>query len=323
MKAAVYTEYGSPDVIQIKELERPTPKPNEVLIRIHATTVASADCRARSLKMPRGFGLLGRLAFGISRPRNPVLGTDFAGEVADVGKDVTQFKKGDRVFGLSGMSFGCHAEYKCLREDAALAHIPSSMSYEEAVTIPFGGTTAVTFLRDKAKVQPGEKVLVVGASGSVGTAAIQIAKHMGAVVTGVCSTTNMELVKSIGADHVIDYTKKDFTQNGETYDVILDTVGHASFANCKNSLTKNGRLLLIAASLPDILTAPLLNMTNTAKVIAGPASERAEDLYFLADLATNGKLKPVMDQKYPLDRIREAYVIADSGRKRGSLVITM
>lgn len=322
MKAAVYTAYGSPDVIYVEELERPTPKPNEVLIKIYAATVSSGDNRMRSLKMPHGFGVLARLMFGLLRPRSPILGVDFAGEVAMVGKDVTQFKTGDRIFGICGMKVGCHAEYKCIREDAAIMRIPPTISYDEAAAIPFGGTTALTFLRDKAHLQHGEKVLVIGASGAVGVAAVQLAKAMGATVTGVCSASNVEFVKSLGADDVIDYTASDFTKNGKTYDIILDTVGRASYGNCKDSLSEKGRLLLIAAGLPAMLSAPIANRVNAKKVIAGAANENAADLQFIIELVAMGKFKPIIGQRYPLEKISEAHAMVDSGRKRGNVVVT-
>lgn len=323
MKAAVYTRYGSPDVIQIQDIAQPTPRAGEVLVKIHATTVSSADGRTRSLRMPAGFGPMARLMFGVSRPRNPVLGTDLAGEVASVAPDVTSFKKGDRVFGQSGMGFGCHAAYKCMRADAALALIPATVSYEEAAAIPFGGSTALTFLRDKAALRAGENILIIGASGAVGTAAVQLAKHMGAHVTGVCSAANTELVKSIGADHVVDYSRHTPWESDTKYDVILDTVGTASFSTCKRILKAKGRLLLIVASLPQMLSIPWVNLTNPQRVMAGPAAERAEDLRFLAELVRTGAFKPVIDRTLPLERIQEAHALVDSGRKRGNVVVTL
>jgi NADPH:quinone reductase-like Zn-dependent oxidoreductase len=322
MKAIVYAKYGSPDVLQLKEVAKPTPKDNEILIKIHATTVTSGDWRVRSLDMPRGFGAIARLVLGVSRPRQPILGSELAGEVESVGKDVTKFKVGDQVFAFCGVSMGCHAEYKCLPEDGAVALKPANLTYDEAAAISFGGTTALDFFR-RAKLQKGEKVLVNGASGGVGTAAVQLAKHFGADVTGVCSSANVELVKYLGADRVIDYTKEDFTKNGETYDIIIDTVGTAPFSRSKGSLKERGRLLMVLAGLPDILGMLWVSMTSSKKVIAGPAAELAEDLRFLAQLAVAGEFKPAIDRRYPFEQIAEAHRYVDTGRKKGNVVITL
>lgn len=322
MKAVVYTNYGSPDVLQLVEIAKPIPQGNEVLIKIHATTVTSGDWRLRSLKMPVGFGLISRLVFGVWKPRQPILGTELAGEVESVGKDVSKFQVGDRVLGFSGAGMGCHVEYKCVPEDGMVVLKPDNLSYEEAAAISFGGTTAWDFLR-RGNLQSGEKVLINGAAGGVGTAAVQIAKYLGADVTGVCSTANLELVQSLGADRAIDYTQVDFTANGETYDIIMDTVGTAPFARVKNSLTAGGRLLQVLAGLPDVLSAPLISMTGSKKVIAGPAAERVEDLQLLAKLAAAGAFKPFIDRSYPFDRIAEAHSYVDTGHKRGNVVVTL
>ena len=244
MKVCVYERYGPPEVLQLKEVEKPNPKDNEVLIKIHATTVTSGDWRVRSLNVPAGFGLIMRLVFGVSRPKQPILGTELAGVVESVGKDVRKFKVGDQIFAFSDAAMGCYAEYKCMPEDGAVALKPANLTYDEAAALSFGGITALDFFR-RGKLQSGEIVLVNGASGGVGTAAVQLAKHFGADVTGVCSTANMELVRSLGASHVIDYTKEDFTQNGETYDVIVDTAGTAPFSRSKTSLKERGRLLMV------------------------------------------------------------------------------
>ncbi len=322
MKAIVYTKYGSPDVLQLKEVAKPTPKDNEILIKTHATTVTSGDGRVRSLKVPIGFGLMSRLVFGVLRPRQPILGTELAGEVESVGKDVSKFKVGDQVFAFAGARMGCYAEYKCMPEDGAVALKPANLSYDEAAALSFGGTTALDFFR-RGKLQSGEKVLVNGASGGVGTAAVQLAKHFGADVTGVCSTANVELVKSLGANHVIDYTQDDFTKDGETYDIIVDTVGTAPFSRSKGSLKEGGRLLLVLGGLPDMLQMPWVTMTSSKRVIAGPAAERAEDLNFLAKLAEAGEFKPVIDRRYPFEHIAEAHSYIDTGRKKGNVIITM
>ena len=322
MKADVYERYGPPEVLQLKEVEKPTPKDNEVLIKTYATTVTSGDWRVRSLNVPTGFGLIMRLVFGVTRPKQPILGSELSGVVESVGKDVRKFKVGDRVFAFSDAALGCYAEYKCMPEDGALAIKPANLNYEEAAALSFGGTTALDFFR-RGKLQSGEKVLINGASGGVGTAAVQLARHFGADVTGVCSTANLELVRSLGASHVIDYTQEDFTQNGKTYDVIVDTAGTAPFSRSKASLKERGRLLMVLGGLPAMLRIPWVSMTSSKKVIAGPAAGRAEDLRFLAGLAESGQYKPVIDRCYPFEQIAEAHRYVDTGRKKGNVVITL
>ncbi|MGH3087224.1 MAG: NAD(P)-dependent alcohol dehydrogenase [Gammaproteobacteria bacterium] len=322
MKAIVYTQYGSPDVLHLEEVEKPAPEDNEVLIKTHATTVTSGDWRVRSLNVPAGFGLISRLVFGVSRPKQPILGTELAGEIEAVGKDVSKFKVGDQVFAFSGAGMGCHAEYKCMPEDGAVALKPPNLTYDEAAAISFGGTTALDFFR-RGRLQSGERVLVNGASGGVGTAAVQLARHFGADVTGVCSAANVELVRSLGATQVIDYTKEDFTRNGQTYDVIVDTVGTAPFSRSKGSLKEGGRLLLVLGGLPDMLPIPWVSLTSSKKIIAGPAAERADDLRFLAELAQAGEFRPVVDRRYPFEQIAEAHRHVDTGRKKGNVIITL
>jgi len=265
---------------------------------------------------------MSRLFFGVSRPRQPILGTELSGVVESVGKSASKFKVGDKVFAFSGAGMGCYAEYKCMPEDGAVALKPANLTFDEAAAMSFGGTTALNFFK-RGKLQSGEKVLVNGASGGVGTAAVQLARHFGADVTGVCSAANVELVKSLGAAHVIDYTKEDFTQNGETYDVIIDTVGTAPFSRIKSSLKERGRLLLVLGTLPDLLQIPWVSMTSSKRVIGGPATERAEDLRFLAKLAEAGEFRPVIDRRYPLEQIAEAHRYVDTGRKKGNVVITV
>jgi len=322
MKAIVYERYGPPEVLQLKEVEKPTPKDNEVLIKTYATTVTSGDWRVRSLNVPVGFWLIMRLVFGVSRPKQPILGTELAGVVESVGKDVRKFKVGDQVFAFSDPVMGCHAEYKCMPEDGAVALRPPNLTYDEAAALSFGGTTALNFFR-RGKLQRGESVLVNGASGGVGTAAVQLAKHFGADVSGVCSTANVELVRSLGASHVIDYTKEDFTQTGETYDIIVDTVGTAPFSRSKASLKERGRLLMVVGGLPDMLQIPWVSMTSSKKIIAGQAAACAEDLRFLARLAEAGEFKPVIDRRYPFEQIAEAHRYVDTGRKKGNVIITL
>jgi NADPH:quinone reductase-like Zn-dependent oxidoreductase len=320
VKAIVCRRYGSPDVLEITDIPKPEARNNEVLIRVRATTVTSGDWRVRSGIVPRGFGVLARLFLGFSGPRQPILGTELAGDIESVGRNVRRFKVGDPVFAATGARMGCYVEYKCLPEDGPLAPKPANLTYEEAAALSFGGTTALVFLR-KGKIQKGDKVLVNGASGGVGTAAVQIAKHFGAEVTGVSSTGNLELVKSIGADKVIDYTKEDFTRNGETYDIIVDTVGTAPFARSGGSLKDGGRLLQVLGTLADALHVPWVAMTTRKRVIAGPASEHAEDVRFLARLAETGELKPVIDRRYSFEQIVEAHRHVDAGHKRGNVVI--
>ncbi|MDQ0876172.1 NADPH:quinone reductase-like Zn-dependent oxidoreductase [Paenibacillus sp. V4I3] len=320
MKAIVCTKYGSPDVLQLMEVEKPTPKDNEVRIRVCAATVGPADCAFR-----KGDPYIVRLIYGLRKPRNPILGFELAGEIEAVGKDVQLYKEGDQVFGLSAKISGTHAEYKCLPEDAPLAIKSSSMSYEEAVAVVDGATTALTFLRDKAKIQSGQKVLINGASGSVGIHAIQLAKFYGAEVTGVCSSTNISLVKSLGADKVIDYTKEDFTQASQSYDVIFDAVGKRSFAQCKGSLTQSGVYLSTVPTLSIVLQMLWTSMIGGKKAIFVTAGliQNKENLIFLKELYESGKIKSVIDQRYPLEQTAEAHRYVDKGHKKGSVVITI
>lgn len=320
MKAAVYESFGGPEVVHLSDVEKPAPKAGEVLIRIHATTVTSGDWRVRSLNLPPGFGPFGRLMLGITKPRKPVLGTECAGEIAEIGSGVTKFKVGDRVFAFAGVAMGCHAEYRCMPENGMVTAIPPGLTYAEAASLPFGGTTMLDFYR-RGKLRNGERVLVNGASGAVGTAAVQLARHFGAEVTGVCGPTNIELVRSLGAAHVIDYTKEDFTKNGETYDVIVDTAGTAPYSRCASSLKDGGRLLLVLSGLGGLLSAPWISMTSNKRVVAGPASERPEDLQRLAELAGAGELKAIIGRRFPFEQIVEAHRYVDSGHKRGSAVV--
>ena len=315
MKAAVYTQYGPPEVLQVKQVEKPTPGKNELLVRIKATAVNSGDWRLRKADP---FAV--RFIFGLFKPKKNILGSVFSGEIERVGEDVKHFKVGDFVFGHTDMSFGAYAEYKCLSEDTSIALKPSNMTHLEAAVIPFGGVTAWHFIK-KAAIKPGQKVLVVGASGAVGSAAVQLAKSLGAQVTGVSSTANMALVKSIGADKVIDYTKEDFTQNGETYDVIFDTVKSISVSRSLKSLTKNGIMILSAAGMPEMLQGAWISMTSSKKVMTGVISHNASDITFLKGLMETGKLKPVIDRTYSLDQIAEAHAYAEKGRKKGNVAI--
>ena len=323
MKAMVYTQYGSPDVLQIQEVERPTPKDNEVLVKVNATTVTATECTFR-----KGEPYFSRLFTGLTAPKITTLGEELAGEIVAVGKDVTLFKTGDQVFGTAGPGFGANAEYICIPDDEVLTIKPANMTYEEAASSVDGFLTAMPFLRDKGNIQSGHKVLINGASGSVGAAAVQIAKHFGAEVTGVCSTSNLELVKSIGADHVVDYTKEDFTQNTQTYDIIFDAVGKISFAHCKNSLTSNGTFLEAGIGLsifPHVLWTSIVGGKKAKIAATGLRSpkERIKDLIFLKELIETEKIKPVIDRHYPLEQLADAHRYVDKGHKKGNVVITV
>ncbi|HXQ39389.1 MAG TPA: NAD(P)-dependent alcohol dehydrogenase [Anaerolineales bacterium] len=322
MKAVVYEKYGSPDVLEYQEVNKPAPKDNEVLIKVYATTVTVADFRSRSFTVPPAFWLPARITLGITKPKKPILGVELAGEIESVGKDVKRFKKGDRVFAATLISYGAYAEYKCLPEDAAIAIKPSNLTYEEAAALPIGARTALHYLR-KANVQPGQKVLVYGSSGSVGTYAVQLAKYFGAEVTGVCSTANVELVKSLGADQVIDYTAEDFSANGETYDVIFEAVDKSSFSACVKALKKDGIYLNATSPLPGFQML-WTKMTTDKKLFLGEnPPESAEDLILLKELVEAGQLKPVIDRCYPLEQIVEAHRYVDKGHKKGNVVITV
>jgi NADPH:quinone reductase-like Zn-dependent oxidoreductase len=319
MKAAVYHRYGPPEVVRIEDVPTPSPTPDELLVRVRATTVSAGDARLRSARVPPGFGVLLRLGFGITGPRKPILGWDFAGEVAAVGASVSGFAAGDRVF---GMRMGSHAEYVAAHRNS-VAPMPRDLTFEQAVALVFGGMTSVVYLKDKGKVQPGERVLINGASGAVGTSAVQLAKHLGATITAVCSAANAELVRSLGATHVIDYARQDFTRTGEAYDVIIDAVGNCNFARCERALRQHGRLLLVVASLVQIIGSMLRPSRGGRQVITALGSQRLDDLVLLGALAESGALKPVIDRTYPLARIADAHAHVDTGHKKGSVVVTL
>lgn len=324
MRALVYEQYGPPEVVGLASVAKPVPKAHEVLIRVRATTVSTADWRARSLAMPPGFGIMGRLFFGVVAPRKPILGTELAGEIEAVGKKVTRFRVGETVFAFPGGAYGAHAQYRTMSETGPIARKPALLSFEQAAALSFGGTAALHFLVGKAKIARGDKVLIVGASGAIGSAAVQLARHFGADVTGVCSTANVALVRSLGAHRVIDYTKEDFTRSGDAYDIILDATGSAPLSRSESSLKPGGRLLVVLSSS----LAQSIGMARPAKgsgkkVIAGVAGATAADLAFLAQLADQGAFAPVIDQVYPWDRATEAHARVDSGRKRGTVVLTV
>lgn len=322
MRAAVYERYGPPEVVSIRDVPTPTPKDGEVLIRVRATTVSTGDWRARTLDMPPGFGALGRLVFGISRPRQPIMGTELSGVIEQVGKDVTTFKVGDEVIAFADAKMGAHAEFRAIAADGLVVKKPANLSFEQAAALSFGGMTMLGFFR-RGALAIGERVLVNGASGAVGSAAVQLARHLGAEVTGVCGRANVELVRSIGAHHVIDYSIEDFTKNGKTYDVIVDTAGNANYARVKRSLSERGRLLVVLGGFADLLRAPLVGMTSSRKVIAGPSVSRVEGLRELAAIAGQGAFTPVIDQTLPFEQIVEAHRRVETGRKRGSVVVTI
>jgi NADPH:quinone reductase-like Zn-dependent oxidoreductase len=320
MKAIICTKYGPPEVLRLEEVEKPIPKDNEVLIKVHATPVASGDAKFRGFIFPYFVWLPMRVIYGFRGPRNKILGSQLAGEIELVGKDVKLFSKGDQVFGVS---FGSCAEYVCLPEDSVMAVKPVNMTYEEAAAVPVAGLVALAFLRDKGKITSGQKVLIYGASGSIGTISVQLAKYYGAAVTGVCSTPNLELVKSLGADHVIDYTKEDFTENGEMYDIIFDTVSKSSFSRCKRSLTKKGIYLVTVPSLAIILQMLWTSMAGNKKLKFGGESSKVEDLVFLKELVEVGKLKAVIDKCYPLEQTVDAHRYVDLGHKKGNVIINI
>jgi NADPH:quinone reductase-like Zn-dependent oxidoreductase len=323
MKAIVCTKYGSPDVLELREIEKPTPKDNEVLIRVYASSVTAADGMMRE-----GTPFYGRLFLGVMKPNHPITGTGFAGVIEAVGKEVELLKEGDSVFGETGVGFSTNAEYVCLPQEGVLATLPNNMTYEEAAPVCDGALTSWNFLKDIGKIQSGQRVLINGASGSLGSAAVQIAHYFGAEVTGVCSTANLEMVKSLGADKVIDYTKEDFTKTGQTYDIIYDTVGKSSFSRCKGSLRENGVYLSPVLSLP-----LLFQMIWTSKVgnkkakfsATGlrPPSELRVLLNELKEAIEAEKIKSVIDRSYPLEQTAEAHRYIDKGHKRGNVVITV
>ena len=328
MKAIIWTKYGPPEVLQLQEVEKPSPKKNEVLIRIYATTVTAGDCELRSLNLPIYISLPMRLWLGFRKPRsNTIPGTELAGEIEAIGADVKQFKEGDQVFGSAGMGFGANAEYICLPEEpgemeGGVAIKPTNMTYEEAATVPFGARDALHFLR-KGNVQSGQKILINGAGGSIGTFAVQLAKHFGAEVTAVDSTAKLEMLRSIGADQVIDYTQEDFTTLGKTYDVIFDVVGTISLPRSVRSITKNGTYLLANPIKSQIVQGPWARMTSNKKVFMQTASGTIADLIFLRGLIEEGEIRTVIDRRYPLEETAEAHRYVETGQKKGNVVITV
>ncbi len=323
MKAIVYQEYGSPDVLELKAVDKPTPKDNEVLIKIYAANATTGDCEIRKFKIHILFWLPLRIYMGLRRPtRSTILGAYLAGEVEAVGKNVKRFKKSDQVFAAAGLRFGAYAEYMCLPEDGTLAIKPSNMTYEEAASVPLGGLNALHFLRE-GNIQSGEKILIYGAAGSIGTFAVQIAKSWGAEVTCVDSAKKLDMLRSIGADHVIDYTQEDFTKRGERYDVIFDVVGRSPYSRSVRSLKQNGRYLLANPGVSHMVRGLWTSMTSGKKVVFEFASEKTEDLLYLKELIEAGKTKAVIDRRYPLEQTIEAHRYIESGDKKGNVIVTI
>ena len=329
MKAIKYVQYGSPDVLKLVEVEKPAPKDNELLVKVRAVSINYGDLIARNFKnlsarefnMPLLFWFLARVAFGLNAPKNGVLGSEFAGDVEAVGKDVKTFKVSDAVFGYRGQSMGANAEYLCVPEKTLVTMKPANMTYDEAATVPYGALTALNLLRN-VNIQRGQKVLVNGASGSIGAAAVQLAKHYGATVTGVCSTPRLAFVKSLGADKVIDYTVKDFTQNGETYDLIFDILARSSFEKCKHSLNENGYYLLASFKSKQLLQM-LSTKNSSKKVICALSGEKLADLLFIKKLIEDGELKAIIDRRFPLDKMADAHRYIEGGEKKGCVIITV
>lgn len=323
MQAVFCRVYGSPDAVTVEEAPKPQAGAGEMLVRIHASTVSAGDRRIRSLNVPTGFGLPVRLVFGWSRLKQPILGTDLAGVVEQVGPGITRFSVGDAVIANVGAKLGCHAEYRVLSENAAIVLKPAHLTFGEAASLVFGGTTALCFLRDQLKIRAGEHLLVNGAGGAVGSTAIQIAKVMGATVTAVASGAKEKLALSLGADHFLDYTRDTVPGTQPRYDAILDCFGNLKFTGCRDALRENGRLGLVVAGVPQYLAMPLTNFLYAKKVLAGVVSEKAEDLQYLADLAASGRFRPLVGTEFSIAEARAAHWAAENPHKTGNVVLTM
>lgn len=319
MKAMLYYEYGGPDVIQLRKMQKPSPKKSEVLIKIHATTVTAAEGMMR-----RGDTFMSRMILGLWKPRKKyrILGLELSGEIESIGDDVQRFKEGDEVYGFTGFTLGAYAEYKCMPEKGSLVLKPNKMEHAEAASLVDGATTAICFLKDKANIQAGQKVLINGASGSIGTYAVQIAKYLGAEVTAVCSSRNIELVKSLGADHAIDYTTEDFTKNRDFYDVIFDAVGKTSFSRSKGSLNRNGKYLVTTGNMFNLYFLTLwTSLTGGKRFVYTMSVDKTNSLHYINELIEVGKIKPVIDKYYPLEQVAQAHRYVERGHKKGNVVI--
>lgn len=329
MKAIVYEKYGSPDVLELKEMDKPVPQDNEILIKVQATSVNFGDMLARNFKeispgkftMPLIFWFFAKMYFGFTKPSVTIPGSEFSGEIESAGKDVKLFKNKDQVFGYLGQKMGAYAEYICMPENGCVAIKPSNMTHEEAAVVPYGSIMALSLL-EKVNIKPGQKVLINGASGSIGSAAVQIAKYSGAEVTGVCGTPRLDFVRSLGADKVIDYTREDFTQRSETYDIIFDILGKSSFSRCKSSLKENGCYLLASFKMKQIFQMLWTKVTGKKRVICALAPGSREDLNSVKKLIEMGKIKSIIDRSFPLEKSAEAHRYVEEGNKKGNVVIT-
>lgn len=329
MKAVVFTQYGSPDVLQVKQVEKPTPKENEIRVRVYASSVGYGDTMVRNFRgsrrvfnMPVALWAMALLTLGVNKPKRQILGSEFAGEVEAVGSAVTRFKVGDAVFGYRGMDFGANAEYVCIAQDGLVELKPANMSFEEAATVPYGALTALSLLR-RVDIQPGQKVLIVGASGAIGSAALQLAKHYGAEVTGIGGTQRQAYMKALGADHVIDYTKEDFTQNGQTYDLIFDVLGRGSFERAKRSLNPHGRYFYASFKFKQLFQMIWTARFSDKKVICAMSSDTQANLTEIKGLVEAGKIKTVIDRCYPLEQTADAHRYIEAGQKHASIVISL